>query len=40
MFGFDDASEAIAQLLLHVKAIFQSEDKEFGIMTDQGFMVL
>jgi hypothetical protein len=40
MFGFEDSTEAIAQLLLHIKAIFNSEDKEFGVMTDQGFMVI
>jgi hypothetical protein len=40
MFGFEDTTEAIAQLLLHIKAVFQSDDRQFGIMTDQGFMVL
>ena len=40
MFGFEDTSEGIAQLLMHVKAVFQSEGKDLGVMTDQGFMVL
>lgn len=40
MFGFDDVTEGIAALLMHIKAALQSEGKEFGVMTDQGFMVL
>ena len=40
MFGFNDTTEGIAQLLLHIKAAMMSEGKEFGVMTDQGFMVL
>lgn len=40
MFGFDDTAAGIAHLLVHIKAAMQSEGKEFGVMTDQGFLVL
>ena len=40
MFGFEDETAALAQLLIHIKAVFQADGKDFGIMTDQGFMVL
>ena len=40
MFGFEDTATAMAQLLMHIKAVFQSQGKSFGVMTDRGFMIL
>ena len=40
MFGYDDDSEGLADLFLHLKAMFTSMGKEFGVMTDQGVMLI
>ncbi len=40
MFGFEDTTTAMAQLLMHMKAVFQSQGKAFGVMTDQGMMIV
>lgn len=40
MFGYDDTTSAMAHLLMHMKAVFQSQGKSFGVMTDQGMTIL
>ena len=40
VFGFKDNLEAVGQLVMHIKAILQAEGKQFGVMTDDGFMEL
>lgn len=40
MFGYEHTSEAMAELLVHMKAMFQSAGKSFGVMTDSGVMLL
>lgn len=39
-FGYENTAEAMAQLLMHMKAVFQSQGKSFGVMTDQGIMMI
>jgi hypothetical protein len=40
MFGYDDTTSGMADLLVHMKAVFQSQGKSFGVMTDQGVMMV
>lgn len=40
MFGYDDTVSGIADLLIHMNAMFKSAGKKFGVMTDEGFMFL
>lgn len=40
MFGYDDTTAGMADLLIHMKAVFQSQGKSFGVMTDQGVMMV
>jgi hypothetical protein len=40
MFGYDSSAEGMADLLVHMKAVFQSMGKDFGVMTDQGVMLM
>lgn len=40
MFGYNDTSSGMAALLVHMKAVFQSMGKSFGVMTDQGVMIV
>lgn len=40
MLGYKDTSEGMADLLVHMKAIFTSMGKGFGVMTDQGVMLM
>ena len=40
MSGYDDAMEGVADLMIHLKAIFEANGKSFGVMTDQGVMLI
>jgi hypothetical protein len=40
MFGYDDIGSGMAALFVHMKAIFEAQGKSFGVMTDQGFMLM
>jgi len=40
LFGFDDPIRAMAELLVHMKAVFAAQGKGFGVMSDQGFMLI
>ena len=40
VFNYEDDTEALADLLIHMKAIFASKGKMFGVMTDQGVMLM
>ena len=40
MFGYDDTAAGVSDLLIHMKALFQSMGKGFGVMTDQGIMMI
>ena len=40
MMGYDEVSQGIGDLLLHLKALFNSQGKSFGVMTDQGVMLM
>jgi len=40
MFGYEDPVAGMAALLLHMKAVFASQGKGFGVMSDQGFMII
>ncbi len=40
MFGYDDTTAGVAALMVHLKAVFQSQGKSFGVMTDQGVMIM
>lgn len=40
IFGYDDATAGMAALLLHMKVVFASQGKGFGVMTEQGFMIV
>jgi hypothetical protein len=40
LFGYDTTVEGMADLLVHLKALFASQGKQFGVMTDQGFMLM
>jgi hypothetical protein len=40
LFGYDDVPSGLTSLLIHMKALFQSQGKSFGVMTDQGVMLM
>jgi hypothetical protein len=42
MFGFNNPNEGLAALMIHIRALFESQDKrlEYGVMTPQGLMIL
>jgi hypothetical protein len=40
MFGYEEMSEGLAELFVHLKAMFTSMGKDFGVMTDQGIWML
>lgn len=40
LMNYTDNSSALADLLVHMKALFNSQGKGFGVMTDQGFMLM
>jgi hypothetical protein len=40
LMNYTDTSSAMADLLVHMKALFASQGKGFGVMTDQGFMLM
>lgn len=40
MFGYNDTTEGMADLFVHMKAVFSSMGKGFGVMTDQGVMMI
>lgn len=40
MFGYEDTASGMADLMVHMKAIFQAMGKDFGVMTDQGVMLM
>jgi len=40
LFGYEDTGAGLADLLVHMKAMFASMGKSFGVMTDQGVMLL
>lgn len=39
-FGYEDTTSALADLLIHMQAMFESEGKRFGLMTDKGLVML
>jgi len=39
MIGYEEVSEGMADLLVHMKAVFESQGKSFGVMTDQGVLL-
>ena len=40
MFGYPDTGSGLADLLVHMKAMFASMGKGFGVMNDQGEMLM
>lgn len=38
--GYKDTTEGLADLFVHMKAVFNSQGKRFGVMTDQGVMMM
>ncbi len=40
LMNYTDNSAALADLLVHMKALFNSQGKAFGVMTDQGVMLM
>lgn len=40
MMNYDDVNMGIGDLLVHLKALFNSQGKGFGVMTEQGFMLM
>ena len=40
LMNYDDTSQGMADLLVHMKALFNSQGKGFGVMTDQGVMLM
>ena len=40
LMGYDDTTQGIGDLLVHLKALFNSQGKGFGVMTDQGVMLM
>jgi hypothetical protein len=40
MFGYEETAEGMTDLLIHMKAIFTSMGKQFGVMTDQGLLLM
>ena len=40
MFGYEDATAAMVALFIHMKAIFEAQGKSFGIMNENGFMLI
>jgi hypothetical protein len=40
LMNYPETNSAIADLLMHLKALFESQGKSFGVMTDQGFMLM
>lgn len=40
MFNYDDTAAGLTDLLIHMKAMFASMGKQFGVMTDQGMILM
>lgn len=40
LMNYSEVSSGIADLLVHLKALFESQGKSFGVMTDQGVMLM
>jgi hypothetical protein len=40
MHGYEDMVEGLAELFVHLKAMFTSMGKDFGVMTDLGILML
>lgn len=39
-FGYENTTEALADLMIHLQAMFESMGTRFGVMTDKGLMML
>ena len=36
MLGYEEVGDGMADLLIHMKAVFESQGKTFGVMTESG----